>query len=71
MGGERRWLTFSVFIECESWKVYVVVVAAGEAEDAEEYQQNVGESFCVHDGTFDKGWILKVSIKNRESEIEA
>ena len=70
-GGERRWLTFSVFIECESWKIYVVVVAAGEAEDAEEYQQNVGESFCVHDGTFDKGLILKVSIKNRESEIEA
>ena len=48
-GGERRWLTFSVFIECESWKIYVVVVAVGEAEDAEEYQQNVGESFCVHE----------------------
>ena len=48
-GGERRWLTFSVFIECESWKVYVVVVAAGEAEDAEEYQQNASELFRVHD----------------------
>lgn len=48
-GGERRWLTFSVFIECESWKVYVVVVAAGEAEDAEEYQQNVGELFSMHE----------------------
>jgi len=47
------------------------VVAAGEAEDAEEYQQNVGELFSMHDGTFDKGLILKVSIKNRESEIEA
>ena len=47
--GERRWLTFSVFIECESWKVYVVVVAAGEAEDAEEYQQDASELFRVHE----------------------
>lgn len=48
-GGERRWLTFSVFIECEGWKVYVVLIAAGKIEDAHEYQQNVGESFCVHE----------------------
>ena len=49
-GGERRWLTFSVFIECESWKVYVVVIAAGETEDAQEYQQDASELFRVHDG---------------------
>lgn len=48
-GGERRWLTFSVFIECEGWKVYVVLIAVGKIEDAHEYQQNVGESFCVHE----------------------
>jgi len=37
-GGERRWLTFSVFIECEGGKVYVVVIATDKTEDAQEYQ---------------------------------
>lgn len=49
-GGDRRWFTFSVFIECEGRKVHVVVIAAGETEDAQEYQQDASELFRVHDG---------------------
>ncbi len=36
-------------IECEGRKVHVVVIATDKTEDAQEYQRNVGESFCVHD----------------------
>ena len=36
-------------IECEGRKVHVVVIATDKTEDAQEYQWNVGESFCVHD----------------------
>lgn len=48
-GGERRRLACPVFIECEGGEARVVLIAAGQAEKAEEYQQDSGEAVCVHE----------------------